>query len=336
MIKIAPKSALNARRSRLVKRLNVARAPGLAPMAGAAYFLFALLLLAVAALGLPYWNEPSKVDGELRVWVFVVSLLALLGLLLAVGVGITGKRTGVLWSNRNTYSLSRLQVVMWTWLVLSALLAVTISRAWGLFGQGASSGLPAALNIFIPSQLLTVMGISIASSAAAPTILSLKSQNQPPSQSALDAAAARTNADVHAVGSVYVRPDECPPMIKDLFQSDDASAAGTVDVSKVQQFAVTVILWAVYLGMLVQLMFTGVSGFVPDNLAKGTTGLPALSDSFVYLLGISHAGYLAYKAAPMTQPAAGNAPGTPPSGGNSSQQPASALLPRPLPPKTLP
>ena len=288
--------------------------------------LVALAILAVAAWALPQWyfHAGQPFDRSwLRAAMLALSLLTLYRLLLAVGTGVTGRRAGVLWSSRNTYSLSRLQLVLWTWLVLSGLLGVVICRAWRLFDGG---GLESALDIHMPTQLLTVMGISVASSAAAPAILSMKAQAAGPSQTALDAAARRIDADVHAVGSVYVRPGVCPPLVKDLFQSDDATAAGTVDISKVQQFAVTFILWAVYLAMLMQLMLTGRNGPVPANAVPGTTGLPALSESFVYLLGISHAGYLAYKAAPTTQPAGATAPGT------ATPDVPSAVLPRPQPP----
>lgn len=315
------------------------------PLMGAIPLLVVGLALGVIDALLPNWGLPgAAAKGPMtRVVVFAVALLALYVLLMAISVGVSGKVSGVFWSSRNTYSLSRLQVVLWTWLILSALMAVVVCRAWSALDAGSSDGLATALDIYIPPELLTIMGISIASGAAAPAILSLKSMANAPSQSALDAAAARVGADVHAVGKVFVRSDWCPPLFKDLFESDDAAAAGTIDISKVQQFAVTLVLWSVYLAMLIHLFYTGVSGKAPAGVAANTTILPQLSDTFVYLLAISHAGYLAYKAVPVPPAANGahldaasNARSAQPGDGvRQSPLKPSTVLPRPLPPSTI-
>ena len=216
-------------------------------------------------------------------------------------------------------------------------------RSWATLDTGSADGLSVALNIFIPPELLVIMGISIASGAAAPAILSLKSLTSAPSRSALDTAATRVGADVHAVGKVFVRSDRCPPLFQDLFQSDDAVAAGTVDISKVQQFAVTLILWGVYLAMLLRLFYAGASGEIPAGVKPGTTVLPQLSETFIYLLAISHAGYLAYKAVPVPPAANGalsgpDANGRPAQRGESTPQnplKPSTVLQRPPPPSTI-
>jgi hypothetical protein len=150
-------------------------------------------------------------------------------------------------------------------------------------------------------------------------------------------------ADVHAVGKVFVRSDRYPPLFQDLFQSDDAAAAGTVDIGKVQQFAVTLILWGVYLAMLLKLFYAGASGKLPPDVEPGTTVLPKLSETFVYLLAISHAGYLAYKAVPAPRAADGtistsDTHGRPAQHGDGAPQnplKPSTVLPRPLPPSVI-
>ena len=330
--------------ARVVASAPLPNSPGL-PSGATSLFVLGVAIGIVDAVLVPYFGgtaDPALKHSWTRVGVFVLALAALFVLLVSIGVGVTGKRSGVLWSNRNTYSLSRLQVVLWSWLVLAALLAVVICRAWGWVATGASSGLSVALNIYIPPELLQVMGISVASGAAAPAILSLKSQSSAPSKTALDVAANRVGVDVHSVGGVFVRSDQFAPLIVDLFQSDDAAAAGTVDMSKVQQFAVTLTLWGVYLAMLLQLFFSGSTGGVLPLLdPPGSTALPALSQTFVYLLGISHAGYLAYKAVPITPATSGAAPGSAVTvvpteaiqGAQSRSALPSTVLPRPQPPK---
>jgi hypothetical protein len=276
-----------------------------------------------------------------RIAVFACALIALYIQLMAISVGVTGKVSGAFWSSRNTYSLSRLQVLLWTWLVLSALLAVVICRAWGMLDtQHQVDGLSVALEIYIPPELLAVMSISLASGAAAPAILSLKSRADAPPPQALVAAATRTGAEVHAVGKLLVRAEQCPPLFKDLFQSDDAAAAGTVDIGKVQQFAVSLILWGVYLAMLCELFYSGADSALPEGVTKGATALPPLSPTFVYLLGLSHVGYLAYKAVPAPPAAGGSASAASADGRvgeavaatRSVAVPPSTVLGRPLPP----
>lgn len=250
----------------------------------------------------------------MRLGVFALSLLAMVSMMCAVGVAVTGQRAGVLWTSRNAYSLSRLQVVMWTVLVLSALVAVVACRAHGLIEADPPMGLAGALAVEIPSELLQVMGISILSAAAAPAILSVKA-NTDAARSEVDAAQARVGGALEAAGRVAVRPGDYEPLLRDLFQGDEVAKAGVVDPGKVQQAVVTLVLWGAYLAMLADLFVRGTTN------EAGATPLPAMSETFVYLLGISHVGYLAYKAAP----AASAAPA-------ATLVAPSETLPRPLPP----
>jgi len=293
----------------------------------AAYGLLGLALAAGSLIVLPWFGIRSEAvpaqtayAGTLRLAAFVGSLLSLLACFVAIGLAVTGQRVGMLWTARNAYSLSRLQMAMWTLLVLAALAAVVACRAFGLFVQPDSAGVLGAVNIVIPPELLAVMGISITSAVATPAILSVKASSSPDSPQQVEAATARTGALVHAVGRLAVRDPDCPPLVRDLFQGDEVAKAGLVDMGKVQQAVVTLILWTAYLAMLAQLFL---SGDPHDKSTVGATTLPPLSETFVYLLGISHAGYLAFKATP--------APGGTPTG-NASASPAAAPSPRPLPP----
>lgn len=307
---------------------------GFSPMKAHRYVLLSLALAVLVLVVLPLvWTHTGRTAASpgaaaVRLTMFFGSMLALVAMMFSVGVAITEQRMGVLWSARNAYSLSRLQVVLWTMLVLSALAAVAACRAHGLFAAADTAGMTTALNIEIPNELLLVMGISVASGAAAPAILSLKAQAAPVLPQQVNAAAARVGDAVGAVGHVLVRPDRRPPLIKDLFQGDEVAKAGTVDMGKLQQAIVTLILWGAYLGMLVELFASGAS----SNAGKsaGSTALPPMAENFVYLLGISHAGYLAYKAAPSSTSADAKSPGAS-TASTDGRQPSEAM-PRPLPP----
>jgi hypothetical protein len=207
----------------------------------------------------------------------MVLLCASLGLL------VTRRHNGILLSSRNTYSLSRLQMVLWTILVLSALMAAAACRSW------VAKDLGAALNIQIPNELLQVMGISYVSAAAAPAVLSLKSQTDA-TDGQIRAAAQRVGGPVTATGQMVGRPRGARALLRDLITGDDLGNAGIVDLSKLQQLLITLMLVFIYAGMLSQLFYGA-----PFAVATQTR-LPPFSQDFVTLLLVSHGGYLAYKA----------------------------------------
>ena len=297
------------------------------------YFVVGFLIALASLIVVPFlWANAGNSPGSpYAIWwrmvVFVGSLCAMLTMMCAVGVAITGRRMGILWTARNVYSLSRLQLTMWTFLVMSAVAALVACRAYGLMVPAGSAGMSGALNIDIPSTLLMVMGISLTSAAAAPAILSVKAQTDDVSSQQVSAATARLGTNFNLVGRVVVRDRNYEPLVKDLFQGDEVSKAGTVDMGKVQHAVITLILWTAYFGMLAHLFLTGDDH--PTAKTSGTTALPAMSETFVYLLGISHAGYLAFKAAPSPGSAGG-------AGGQSAAGVPSEVPPRPKSPLITP
>jgi hypothetical protein len=72
---------------------------------------------------------------------------------------------------------------------------------------------------------------------------------------------------------------------------EELGNAGSPDLGKIQQLLVTLLLLGIYTAY-VYALFAGT--------AEKITHLPLLDPSFVWLMGISHASYLAYKAAPHT------------------------------------
>jgi hypothetical protein len=312
--------------------------------AGFLALLGVLLLALVVGVALYIYRNyetcQNTVAPYARLAIFFGCLVALLCWFMSVGVGVTGQRAGVLWTSRNTYSLSRLQLTLWSWIILSAFMATVICRMNYLFMPAQTGGFAGALNVVIHSELLQVMGISIASAALTPVILSWKSQSSVPSAETpplvstaqLNAAADRIGAPIQAVGSVVVRDADYPPLFLDFFQGDEVGKAGLVDMGKVQQAIVSLVLIIGYLCILINMFITGDAGATPKVV--GTTELPTLPQSVVNLLVISHAGYLAFKAAPApvtTTTNAGAMNATP-----VVSTPPSTVLPRPAPPNIRP
>jgi hypothetical protein len=239
-------------------------------------------------------------DAVPRSVAFVGALGGTLLILIGIGVDVSESWLGVLESGRNTYSLSRLQMALWTWLVLSALFAAAACRAWGLGGGNLNT----ALDVDINSQIFEVMGLSFFTGAAVPALLALKSQGGSDPNAAASVSA-KTGETMQVQGQVIVRPDSSDPKLGDLVQGDDVGSAGVVDLSKVQQLLITLLLVGTYAAMLFGLFADG--PFVGPNSRH--TVLPPFPDNFVGLLALSHGGYLAYKALP--KPAAGVPAGPP-------------------------
>ena len=89
--------------------------------------------------------------------------------------------------------------------------------------------------------------------------------------------------------------------VADLFRGDETGNGAHLDLGKVQMLFFTVVLVLVYFFALGNGFADIVNGVVGDG--KRVYQLPALSQSMVTLLGISHAGYLAAKAAPPSRTA---------------------------------
>src|SRR5207253_1021586 len=142
--------------------------------------------------------------GVTRVVAFLGALAGVVCLLFGIGIDVSETPLGVLLSGRNTYSLSRLQMVLWTVLVLSALIGAAVSRAWGIDHIGTVT---TALAIEIPGNLLAAMGISYFTGFAAPAALALKSQSRTTATAGqLNLASNRLGEKIYATGRVVGRP----------------------------------------------------------------------------------------------------------------------------------
>ena len=191
---------------------------------------------------------------------------------LIIAAGWAGRRSkgtylGFLIDERNQYSLSKFQVTLWTTLVLSLIGGVVIGR---IFHGGD------ALGFKIPDELLIVMGISLGSGAAAAVV-----KADQDNRAALRAAALGVTAPTPA-------PLASATFRQMLAVEQGGVAIETVDLTKFQNFWITLILVAAYIALAANSFNKLVS---PSDIKA----LPGFDGTFVTLLGISHAAYLAGK-----------------------------------------
>ena len=157
-------------------------------------------------------------------WGFVAhwatTALVVIVLLALAGKEINQQWFGVLIDNRNKYSLARLQISLWTVMVMSAYIVIALTRIAAM--ERGELTQAQALEIAFPPELLLAMGISAASFAGSSLIKSTKStktitigakstpesaeQRKEEAKTALDAAeaalAAKVQADVDAAKAV--------------------------------------------------------------------------------------------------------------------------------------
>lgn len=176
-------------------------------------------------------------------------------------------------SEDESYSLSRLQMYLWT--------VAAIMGYWAIF---ASTGkFPV-----IPETLYMLMGVNFATSVASTALNTIKA---PPSQAAAATAAtaATTPVEVAAASEVValaaavaVRASSPPDFIKDIFfESKDGKIQNSLDLPRTQMFIWTVISLGTFAVLLI----------------KSPTELPEIKSGLVTLMGISNGAYLGAKAA---------------------------------------
>ncbi|MEA2032370.1 MAG: hypothetical protein U9N41_02165 [Euryarchaeota archaeon] len=243
----------------------------------------------------------EKKDGKLNVYppsirilyAWLAFLILLIAFAVIAGHGVTGMWWGLLIDERNKISLSRLQMILWTVIILSGFLTVALANI--------AAGIDEPLSISIPEELWLLMGISTASLVGSPLILSTKKVKEPKKEEqdqTINSMAAEEGVSpknlkskVTNKGQVIVNKDPKDARLSDLFKGEETGNAAQLDLGKIQMFYFTLIIVLAYAVAL-------------GDLLCGTgkiDAFPVLSASMVALLGISHAGYLTNKAIPHSQ-----------------------------------
>jgi len=251
------------------------------------------IFLALVAMAATCFFMPFEMG--VATWLIVLLLLVLSSVV--IGYTVSGVWWGILVDTRNMVSLSRLQLVAWTILVLSALLTAALTNvSWAIYGQ--AHALVDPLAIALPEELWALMGISTASFAGATLIKGNKAQN--PATPTLNfrgrvqleaTRGAQPGQTTAIVGRLVANNSVVSSSAGDIFRGEEIGNADHVDLGKVQMFYFTAIVVVAY-GFALASMFAGGVGRI--------TEFPDLSSSMLTLLGISHAGYLTIKGASHT------------------------------------
>jgi hypothetical protein len=193
-------------------------------------------------------------------WAVAAGVLILA--MVATGRLSNGSYLGILRDSRGRYSLSQLQVLIWTAVLLSLVVGVFVGRV-----VGDATGGP--LGFDIPNSVLALLGISVGSTVTA--------------------RATKAGKNVRRPTRVAASGPEDPPRLGQVVLVEEGKLADKiVDVTKFQSLWITLILVAAYIAMAVTQIRKAAS-------VSELTSLPDVAGTFVTFLAISHAGYLAGK-----------------------------------------
>jgi hypothetical protein len=246
-----------------------------------AFHTSSLLVLLAGMLVVGYF-----MTSPLWAWLVVMLLLALS--VVVAGHGIRRLWRGVLIDERQQLSLSRLQLLLWTVLVLGGYLAAALANL--------RSGTEDPLAIAIPPELWAALGISITSLVGSPLIRKPKkdrAEDKEEFQRTKERAIAQGipgAATVVNEGQVVEKADPRDSGFGDMFRGEETGNWASLDLGKLQMFYFTAIIVSVYAFAL--------GAILADAGGQPITEFPEVEQSFVALLGISHAGYLSFKAVP--------------------------------------
>lgn len=253
-------------------------------------FLSFLLILALALLA-----TQVRSLTPLGTWWQLMAIIALA--ILVIGHGITGVWRGAFIDERNVISLSRFQMLAWTVLILSAFMTAAF---WNV-----GLGLPQPLNLIkLDPTLWLLMGISTASVVASPFLLSGKKGQTPDSgemQRTFELLSRQGDTGITNLGTVVANRDMSQARWTDMFTGEETGNAAHMDLSRVQMFIFTLISLLIY-GVALGGMFRN-----EIFACRGFADFPQMTEGLLWLIGISHAGYLAMKAMPQSQTGASNA-----------------------------
>lgn len=194
--------------------------------------------------------------GTFHAW-WIISTLALLGLAVVIGKVTTKRYLGILIDGRGRYSLTHFQTVLWTIVILSSALGVLISIGFD----------PAKFEF--PKVLLGLMGISAGSAVLATGVKGAKD-------------APGSTANVARAGTFQPTggpPTTITPSFAQIWLEEEGDMADkVVNITKYQNFIFTLVIVGFYV-----------------TIAWKEGALPVLPENVVWLIGISHAGYVGAK-----------------------------------------
>jgi Neprosin/Neprosin activation peptide len=216
----------------------------------------------------------------------------LLGLCVLSGYAVNKRPDGILIDEENRISLGRIQWVAWFVILMGGFFTESI---WNIsLGQSFPT---------IQKELLELLGIVTGSAVTGSLIVDSK-------KNATNAPPPPINPQIGTPtqkGAIDCNVDPVEASWADLYLGDEVATRNVVDVSRLQKLVVTVLLVMTYvellwgkLGGILNAGAGAAGGKTASTIVGHFASMPNVDSNFLWLLGISHAAYLAYKATPKT------------------------------------
>jgi hypothetical protein len=237
----------------------------------------------IAALYFIYKNSQNALTN----WYWLMGLFVLV--LAVIGKVMCGTWKGVFVDERNVMSLSRVQMVAWSILVLTAVLAFVLHSA----DTGNGSCLREATGCVpdIPHQLWLLMGFSTATLVASPVLLSNSGAAEPDQNKSEEitkglALQGYQTSEQELTGALYKNKSPQDARWSDLITGEQNSNCLHLDLARLQMCFFTLVALLSYMVLLHGQL----------SLAAVFESLPELSEGLLAIVAISHGGYLVSKA----------------------------------------
>lgn len=260
--------------------------PNRGPRTLLAISLLATIAWIVAVVLLEHHDKESGEVEAFRHWSWLVVVVILVIFMIGVGHHVTGHWRGLIIDDRHKISLSRIQLALWTILVLSAFANAlvwhmvqdvcqpgqdnlqTFSTETEIGSREAGSQVDhnscTPLELAMPVDLLLLMGVSTGALIGANVVKS----------------------DQLRKGKLHTNAQHSDADWTDIFKAEGNDDVSELDLGKIQMLLFTVVLVAGYAGVVLM-----------EFARSDRFEFPVLSVATVGLLGISQIGYLATKAA---------------------------------------
>ena len=206
-----------------------------------------------------------------------ISLFSFAGVFIMVGLRAKGKMLGVTIDSRNRFSLSRLQISIWTILVLASIVSALSINAFETVG----GNLP---TLTIDWTLITLLGLATASSLAGPGALATRTAER---ASLTDEF--KVFGKSHLQGKVLINLSPEKAELSDFVTGEEAGNFGTIDLARLQMLLITAVVWIIYLTYLA-VKFEASGSAIEE--------FPVFDTTTLALIGASHAGYISGKLIP--------------------------------------
>jgi hypothetical protein len=168
---------------------------------------------------------------------FILWMLASIVLIFICGPAGQGFRTfcfGIVFDERNMLSLSRLQVILWTLLVLSSYITLVISKM--------AYSEPYPLDIQIPGALWVILGVSAVSFLGSRIIKNDNMEGGQPKN--LDELKRSLGLKSHqSIKGTAIVNEKPKADFLDLFRGEEIGNYNLPDIGKIQMFLFTIIVW---------------------------------------------------------------------------------------------